>query len=190
MLGVLTLVSAVCSASDFGSSPAGASPCVHGFLSLHQISVSKALGLRISTALLLFGILAPSLAHARTEPTVEELKARISSANVGDKAKICIEIAEKQLTAADKEYTTDDIGKAQTSLTDVVSYSELARDYSIQSHKHQKQTEIAIRAMTRKLNDLLHVVGREEQGPVKDAITHLERVRDDLLTAMFPKGVK
>ena len=127
---------------------------------------------------------------ARTEPTVEELKARVSSATVADKAKLCLEIAEKQLNEADKQYTADNVEKAQSSLTDVVSYSELARDYSIQSHKHQKQTEIAIRAMTRKLNDLLHVLGRDDQGPVKDAISHLERVRDDLLAAMFPKGAK
>jgi len=135
-------------------------------------------------------ILCVSVAYARTELTVEELKARVSSANVSDKAKLCVEIAEKQLDAADKLYTADDIEKARWSLTDVVSYSELARDYSIQSHKHQKQTEIAIRSMTRKLNDLLHVLGREEQDPIKDAISHLERARDDLLAAMFPKGAK
>lgn len=148
------------------------------------------LPLRMSTVLLLVIVLASRAVQARTEPTVEELKARVSSANVGEKAKLCVEIAEKQLAAADKEYTADEIEKAQTNLSDVVSYSELARDYSIQSRKHQKQTEIAIRAMTRKLNDLLHVVGREEQGPLKDAISHLERVRDDLLAAMFPKGAK
>jgi predicted DNA-binding protein len=135
-------------------------------------------------------IVLAAVSRARSEPTVEELKARVSSANVADKAKLCLEIAEKQLNEADKEYTADNVEKGQTSLTDVVSYSELARDYSIQSHKHQKQTEIAIRAMTRKLNDLLHVLGREDQVPVKEAISHLERVRDDLLAAMFPKGAK
>jgi len=150
----------------------------------------RMLSLRISTVSLLVIVLVSWAAQARTEPTVEELKARVSSANIGDKAKLCVEIAERQLAAADQEYTADDIEKAQNNLSDVVSYSELARDYSIQSRKHQKQTEIAIRAMTRKLNDLLHVVGREEQDPLKDAISHLERVRDDLLAAMFPKGVK
>jgi hypothetical protein len=145
--------------------------------------------LRVLNVLLAI-VLAGGLANARTEPTVEELKARVSSAAVAEKAKICLEIAELQLNAADKQYTADDIEKAQTTLTDVVAFSELARDYSVQSHKHQKQTEIAIRSMTRKLNDLLHVVGREEQGPLKEAIKHLERVRDDLLLAMFPKGAK
>ena len=151
---------------------------------------TKARHLIAHVSLLFFVLLATLITQARTEPSVEELKARISSANVGEKAKICLEIAEKQLNATDKLYTADDVTNAQSSLTDVVSFSELARDYSIQSHKHQKQTEIALRSMTRKLNDLLHVVGREEQAPLKEAITHLERARDDLLTAMFPKGAK
>lgn len=141
-------------------------------------------------SILLLILLVGAAASARTEPTIEELKARVSSASVGEKAKICLEIAEKQLNAADKQYTADDIENAKTSLTDVVAFTELARDYSLQSHKHQKQTEIAVRSMTRKLNDLVHVVGREEQGPLKEAIQHLERVRDDLLAAMFPKGAK
>jgi hypothetical protein len=135
-------------------------------------------------------LLTTAFARAHTDLSVDELKARVSAANVADKAKICVEIAEKQLAAADKLYAAENLDQAQQHLVDVVAYSELARDYSIQSHKHQKQTEIAMRSMTRKLNDLLHVVSREEQGPVKDAISKLERVRDDLLSAMFPKGAK
>ena len=135
-------------------------------------------------------LIAAAIATAHTEPTVQELKARVSAATLPDKAKLCVEIAEKQLAEADKFYAASDLDKAQQDLTDVVAYSELARDYSLQSRKHQKQTEIAMRSMTRKLNDLLHALTREEQGPVKDAISHLERVRDDLLAAMFPKGAK
>jgi hypothetical protein len=44
--------------------------------------------------------------------------------------------------------------------------------------------------MTRKLNDLLHTLGHDDQVPVRDAINRLQRVRDDLLAAMFPKGAK
>ena len=188
MLGVHVSVQCVeSSRRDFVSPPAKTLPRLSGF---HHF-IHRTLGARLRRSnILLIVAFAVGLAHARTELTVEELKARVSAANVGEKAKICLEIAEKQLNAADKQFTADDVEKAQTSLTDVVAFSELARDYSVQSHKHQKQTEIAIRSMTRKLNDLLHVVGREEQGPLKEAIKHLERVRDDLLSAMFPKGAK
>ena len=142
----------------------------------------------ISLTLLLFLAAAPAFAHKKE--SVAELKARISDAKVSDKVKICLKIAEMQLEAADKQYTAMDLQNANTSLTDVVTYAELARDYSIQSHKHQKKTEIATRNMTRKLTDILHGLASEYQAPVKDALARLQHVRDDLLASMFPKGAK
>lgn len=147
--------------------------------------------LRCSGVALLFVVLA-AIANAtpHAEPTVDELKAKVPSANTGEKAKLCVQIAEKELGETDKLYASDDVEKAQTALSDVVTFSELARDYSIQSRKHEKQIEISVRSMTRKLNDLMHSLSHTDQEPVKNAIQRLERVRDDLLTAMFPKGVK
>jgi hypothetical protein len=129
-------------------------------------------------------------ASPSNEPTLEELKARLSSTSIGDRPHLCVQIAEKQLAEADKLYAAAEVEKGQAALTDVVAFSELARDYAIQSRKYQKQTEIAARSMSRKLTDLLHSLGREEQVPVRDAINRLQRVRDDLLFAMFPKGAK
>jgi hypothetical protein len=125
---------------------------------------------------------------ASKEPTVEELKARLSSTTIGDRPQLCLQIADKQLAAADKLYAAVESEKAQAAVTDVTAFAELARDYAIQSHKHQKQTEIAVRRMIRKLEDIKRTVTLEEQSPLKNAISHLQRVRDDLLFAMFPKG--
>jgi hypothetical protein len=130
------------------------------------------------------------LPMAAKEQSVDELKARLSSTSIGDRPQICLQIAERQLDDADKLYSALESEKAQSDLTDVVAFSELARDYAIQSHKHQKQTEIAVRKMTRKLNDLRHAVSHEELAAVQNAIDRLQRVRDDLLLAMFPKGKK
>jgi hypothetical protein len=128
---------------------------------------------------------------AKEQPSVEELKGRVSSASIGDRPKLCLEIAEMQLDAADKLFAATEGEKAQAALTDVVAFSEQARDYSIQSRKHQKQTEISVRRMTRKLGDLKHAVTHDEQAAVQNAIDRLERVRDDLLAAMFhKKGAK
>ena len=126
----------------------------------------------------------------RNEPTVDELKARLSSLSIGDRPHLCVQIAKKQLAEADKFYVAADIEKGQAALTDVVAYSELARDYAIQSHKYQKQSEIAVRVMTRKLTEILHSLGHDDQAPVQDAINRMQRVRDDLLKTMFPKGAK
>ena len=118
------------------------------------------------------------------------MKAHVSSANVGDRPRICVQIAQKQLAEADKLYAASDYDRAQADLADVETYSEMARDYAIQSNKNQKQTEIAVRNMSRKLNQVLHSLGAADQPPVKEAVDRLERVRDDLLASMFKKGVK
>lgn len=130
------------------------------------------------------------LAQGANEATVDQLKAKVPSASAGDKPRICLQIAERQLTAADKLYIASENDKGQAALNDTLTYSESARDYAIQSHKHEKQTEIAVRGMIRKLNDMLHTLSRDEQPPIKDAIGRLQRVRDDLLQSMFPKGGK
>lgn len=124
------------------------------------------------------------------DPGIEAMKARVSLASIGERPHLCVQIAERQLAEADKFYTAADVDQAQAKLTDVVAYSELARDYSIQSHKYQKQTEIAVRLMTRKLTEVMHALGHGDQAPVQDAINRMQRVRDDLLAAMFKKGTK
>lgn len=142
-----------------------------------------------AAALVLFLLMPPAL-HSSDDPTLEELKGRVVNASVVDRPPLCIHIAERQLDAANKSYDAGDIEKAQAALNDVVAFSELARDYAIQSHKHEKQSEIAIRKMARKLANLKHTVSREDQDPVQQTIDRLERIRDDLMAAMFPKGGK
>lgn len=122
--------------------------------------------------------------------TIDELKARLTSTQIGDRPRLCLQIAERQLDSASKSFAADEGDKAKAALTDVVTFSELARDYAIQSHKHLKQTEIAVRTMARKLNDLKHTVTHDDQPAIQDAIDHLQRVRDDLLLTMFPHGKK
>jgi len=141
-------------------------------------------------AFTLMGLMAALTAVAAPAPTVEQLKARLSSTSIGDRPRLCIQIAQMQLAEADKQYTAAEVEKGQAALVDVVAYSELARDYAIQSHKHEKQAEIAIRTMTRKLTEMMHLVGHDDQAPLQDTLKHLQRVRDDLLMAMFPKGAK
>jgi hypothetical protein len=144
---------------------------------------------RLLVALIVF-IAATAGAIPRDDVSVDELKARVSSASVGDRPHLCVQIAEMQLGESDRLYAAADVEKAQAALTDVVAYSELARDYAIQSRKYQKQTEIAARSMTRKLTNIAHLLAHEDQAPVRDAINRLERVRDDLLASMFKKGSK
>jgi len=44
--------------------------------------------------------------------------------------------------------------------------------------------------MVNKLTNLKHTIGHEDQEQVQEAIDRLQRIRDDLLEAMFSKGNK
>ena len=164
-------------------------PCT-GTMHLNDASAGTIMRRVLGRFLIPLLLVSCAAASSHDDLTVDQLKAKVSSANASDKVHLCVQIAEKQLDSADKFYTAGQLDQAQPALTDVVAFSELARDYSIQSRKHQKQTEISVRAMTRKLTDILHLLGHEDQAPIRDAIIRLDRVRDDLLTSMFPKGVK
>ena len=139
-------------------------------------------------AMLTFAACCLTTVLAGNAPSIEELKARLSSAPIGDRSHLSLQIAQQELGLTDKQYAAGENEKARASLADVAAFAELARDSSIQSRKHQKQTEIAVRTMVRKLGDIKHAIPRDEQPEVQNAIDRLERVRDDLLIAMFPKG--
>jgi hypothetical protein len=141
-------------------------------------------------ALLLCALTVPAVLAGGDQPTIEELKRRVANSSIGDRPVLCIHISERQLDAADKFYVAGDSEQGKAALVDVIAFSELARDYAIQSHKHEKPSEIAIRKMTRKMTNMKHTVAHEDQDQIQTTIDRLERIRDDLLAAMFPKGVK
>ena len=142
---------------------------------------------RVAATGMALALVATSLLSARAEPSIEELKGRVANALIADRPALCIRISERELGEADRLYVAGDSEKAQAALADVVAYSELSRDYAIQAHKHEKQSEIAIRKMARKLADIKHTVSHEDQEQIQNTVDRLQQIRDDLLAAMFPK---
>ncbi|MGB7598755.1 MAG: hypothetical protein WBM24_00505 [Candidatus Sulfotelmatobacter sp.] len=144
----------------------------------------------MAAALVAIALSRPLALMARREVTVAELKQQVANASIAERPALCVEICERQLDAADRFYVAGDSDQGKAALVDVIAFAELARDYAIQAHKREKQSEIAIRKMTHKLANLKHTVSVEDQGQVQEAIDRLERIRDDLLAAMFPNGAK
>ncbi|MGA9508228.1 MAG: hypothetical protein WBV55_06220 [Candidatus Sulfotelmatobacter sp.] len=143
-----------------------------------------------AAALVAIALSGPLPVTARREVTLAELKQQVANASIAERPTLCVEICERQLGAANQSYAAGDSDKAKAALVDVAAFAEQARDYAIQSHKREKQSEIAVRKMARKLADLKHTVSIEDQGQIQNTIDRLQRVRDDLLAAMFPNGVK
>lgn len=138
---------------------------------------------QVAVAVLLVAVVSVPLL-ARQE-TVDELKAKLGSAKESDQPKLCLEIARLQLDASEKAYQASQLPQAQALLNDVVDYSQKAGDAARQSHKHIKKTEIEVRKMSRRLQDLKPTVDIDSRQPVQDAINRLEHIRTELLMQMF-----
>jgi polyhydroxyalkanoate synthesis regulator phasin len=125
---------------------------------------------------------------AAKEQSLQELIAHANSAAAKDQPALYINIAERQLKAADELYNQGKVEEARAAVADVVTYSEKAHDAAVQSGKRLKPTEMASRRMSHRLRDLKRTLNFEDQAPVQAAADRLESLAQDLLTHMFGKG--
>ncbi|HEY6937426.1 MAG TPA: hypothetical protein VI424_09760 [Terriglobales bacterium] len=138
---------------------------------------------QLAVAILLLA--AVSLPLRARQETVDELKTKLASTKESDQPKLCLEIARLQLDASEKAYQASQVPQAQALLKDVVDYAQKAGDAARQSRKHIKKTEIEVRKMSRRLQDLKPAVDLDSRPPVQDAINRLEHIRTQLLMQMF-----
>src|SRR5213080_291719 len=110
--------------------------------------------------------------YGSKQETLEQLIARAPFTRAEDQPHLYIEIARKELEAAEKSYKAGE------------------NDAARQIGKKLKDTEIALRKMAQKLRDLKRGLPYEDQGPVQAAADRLEQMRTELLSRMFGKKGK
>jgi hypothetical protein len=141
--------------------------------------------LRVSVLVLL--VAASLAAFAGKDESLDQLIARAESARPEDRPALYLDIARQKAEAADKLYNAGNAEAGNAVLKDVVTFSKKATDASIDTGKKLKNTEIALRKMTEKFRDIKRTVAFEDQAPIQQTIDELEKMRTDLLSAMFGK---
>jgi hypothetical protein len=126
-------------------------------------------------------------AGGATDENVDELVARAESARPEDRPALYLEIAKKKAEIADKMYNQGNAEAGNAALQEVRTFSQKATDACIDSGKRLKNTEIALRKMAEKFRDVKRTVAFEDQAPIQQTIDELEKMRTDLLAAMFGK---
>jgi hypothetical protein len=121
------------------------------------------------------------------DETTEQLITRAEAVRPEDRPALYIEIAHRKADAADKLYNTGDAEAGNAALQDVLTYSQKATDSSIATGKKLKDIEIMLRKMSTKFRDIKRTVAFEDQPPLEHAMDELEKMRTDLLAAMFGK---
>jgi len=126
-------------------------------------------------------------AFARTDETLQQMIARADAAPPGDRPALYIHIAREQADAADKAYQAGNSDAGNTAHNDAVTYAGKATDSATSTGKRLKDTEIAVRKMAEKFHDVKHNLPFDDQAPVQEAIDKLEKMRTEMLSAMFGK---
>jgi len=121
------------------------------------------------------------------DESLDQLIARAESARPEDRPALYLEIARQKADAADKLYNAGNTEAGNAALQDVVTFSKKATDASIDTGKKLKNTEIALRKMVEKFRDIKRTVAFEDQAPIQQTMDELEKMRTDLLSAMFGK---
>lgn len=117
--------------------------------------------------------------------TIEELKERLKNANPKDRVELAVVITQRQIEAAEKAYNDGDVDAGQKDIGDVAEYGVMAATEAADSGKKMKHTEIDLRKVSEKLDNLARSVDLDSRPPVRDAYNKLEAARNKLLMRMF-----
>jgi hypothetical protein len=142
---------------------------------------------RIRLSILVLLVSASLAGFAFAAENLDQLTARAEAARPEDRPAIYTEIARQKAEAAVKLYDAGNVEEGSVALKDVRTFSKKATDAAISTGKKLKNTEITLRKMAEKFRDVKRNVAFEDQAPIQQTIDELEKMRTDLLAAMFGK---
>lgn len=131
-------------------------------------------------------LLATAPAALASDKTLEHMKALLESErDSGDRIKLSLDISRTQIELANQSYEEGEVDRATTLVQEAISYAERAATTSRDNNKRVKQTEIALRKISNRLEDIGRTLSVEDRPAVEKAVTRLEELRRLLLTHMF-----
>lgn len=129
-------------------------------------------------------LLAASLVAAERE-TIEQLQKRAAHARPAEQVKLYMELAERQLHAADEAYNHGEVERGNQFVNRMVASCDKALTAARASGKRQKPAEIQMRNFERRLEAIRRGLSYDDREAVSRAIERLEKARSDLLSEMF-----
>jgi ABC-type nitrate/sulfonate/bicarbonate transport system substrate-binding protein len=131
-------------------------------------------------------ILGTTLFAFAKDETIEELKEHAASAETKKQPELYAKLAAKQLEAANDAYNANP-EQARSLVQDATDSAEKAAKASVQSGKREKKTEIDLRKLENRMEDVIRTWAFEDRSVVKPFLDRIETARNSLLNRMFQK---
>ena len=121
---------------------------------------------------------------AQEDPLVR-LRQIADTSHGGDCARYSVAYAKLLAEVGDKQYAEGKVDQAEQLIRQLGQYAERGTRCSIESHKHEKDTEINLRKLSRRLTDIEKTVSFEDRALIREQTYNIDRLREKLLTNMF-----
>ncbi len=125
---------------------------------------------------------------ANAESRLEELKHRAEREDEQKRGPVYVDISREYVEMADHEFNSGDNDHAQSDLKEAVSYAEKAVASALLRGKNIKETEIKLRKVANRVEEVRRSVAVEQQELTELAHKRLEDLRTQLLNRMFGKA--
>jgi hypothetical protein len=133
-------------------------------------------------SILVFLLVSLSL-HAQA--TVDQLRARMQQASGGNKAKFAMQIAAVHVEQASTEFSAGQSEKGHELIREAAELVQVAGDASLNANKKVKDTEISVRKLERRLQEIHRSVSFDDQDEIDESLKVISVVRNQLLDRMF-----
>jgi hypothetical protein len=123
--------------------------------------------------------------EAPKEDPVSRLRQFADKSNGGDCARYSVAYAQLLAEVGNKQYAEGKIDEAEKLIRQLGQYAARGAQCSMESRKHEKDTEINLRKLSRRLSDLEKTLSFEDRALVREQTYNIDRLREKLLTNMF-----
>jgi hypothetical protein len=125
------------------------------------------------------------VASVCAQSTVDKTRERAEKANTSDCAKVCFEAARQLVEASNQLYNGGDVEGGLKLMNDAVRYAKRGTEASIQSRKNEKNAEIALRKLAKRMHDVGQSLALDDRPPVFKAEESVNDLRDQMLATLF-----
>jgi hypothetical protein len=135
----------------------------------------------------LFSILVILLASLslQAQLTIDQLRARMQQSSGGNKAKFAMQIAAMRVEQASTEFNAGQSDKGHDLIREATELVRVAGDASLEANKKVKDTEISVRKLERRLQEIHRSVSFDDQDEIDESLKMISVVRNQLLDRMF-----
>jgi hypothetical protein len=114
-----------------------------------------------------------------------ELQRKADQASGRDCTRLSMQAARQASEDAKRAFASGEVKAGRSSIDVSLNYVRRAVDCSLQAHTGEKATEIDLRRLIGRMNEILHRLDTEDRPQLAQSLTELEAQRDRLLQALF-----